>query len=224
MKYLSICLVLLMSGSSAFGQSDWEKTKEEDGITVYFRDAAGSNIKEVRIELEIESSLSALMAALHDIDSYSQWVYKMPEAREVLDSKSDHEVYYYGRSDFPWPLSDRDMVVRSTFQQDPVTKVITSRSVAVPDALPRQADNVRIEHMDITWIITPKEEGGVHIKYLFASDPGGALPAWLINLALDKGPMGTFRGLRKELTKRKYRYVSVPGVRELASNTAFGGK
>lgn len=224
MKSLSFALLLSLVGNFAFGQSEWEKTKEEDGITVYYRDAPTSSIKEVLIELDIETSLSALMAALHDIDSYTEWVYKMPEAREVLDSHSDHEVFYYSRSDFPWPLSDRDMVVRSTFQQDPVTKVITSRSVAVPDALPREADMVRIEHMDITWTITPKEEGGVHIEYRFASDPGGALPAWLINLALDKGPLGTFRGLRKELTKRKYRYASVPGVQELARNTAFGGK
>lgn len=223
MKYLSL-LGLLAFHLSLFGQGEWEKTKEEDGITVYFRDAAHSNIKEVLIELDIETTLSALMAALHDIDSYTEWVYKMPEAREVLHSGDDHEVYYYSRSDFPWPLSDRDMVVRSTFRQDPITKVITSRSVAVPDALPRETDLVRIEHMDITWTISPKEEGGVHIEYRFASDPGGALPAWLINLALDKGPMGTFRGLRQELTKRKYRYVTVPGVREPEVATAIGGK
>ena len=221
-KYCVIICLLLSLGATA--QSDWKKTKEEDGIAVYFRDAADSDIKEIRIELDIETTLSGLMAALHDIDSYSQWVYKMPEAREVLTDRSGvNEVYYYSRSDFPWPLNDRDMVVRSTYEQHPTTGVIVSRSVAVPDALPREADNVRIEYMDITWKITPKPTGGVHIEYFFKSDPGGALPAWLINLALDKGPMGTFRGLRKELTKPKYRYVTVPGISEPTSD-AHGGK
>ena len=52
----------------------------------------------------------------------------------TLRRVNDHECYYYSRLDFPWPVNDRDVIMHSRLEQDPVTKAITAVSEAAHPA------------------------------------------------------------------------------------------
>ncbi|MEM1121376.1 MAG: hypothetical protein AAGJ18_13070 [Bacteroidota bacterium] len=117
--------------------------------------------------------------------------------------------------DFPWPLDDRDLIVRSTMNQDPITKVVRSESFNEPDYIPVKKGLVRIPSLHLWWEFTPKESGVVEVEYFLSSDPGGLIPAWMINLALDQGPTQTIKAFREILKKPKYRDAQLDFISEL---------
>lgn len=208
--------IIVLSGSPflrAQEGSDWTLKKEEDGIRVYLREADDSKIREVRIVMEVEASLSAVVAVLRDPDAYMHWVYKCAESR-LLGEGGRRECRYYSRIDFPWPLRDRDLVAYSRLRQNPDTRRIVIRTVATEDdRLPEREDAVRIAAMESRWILTPLANGRVRMENEIWSDPGGSLPAWLVNVAVDKGPTQTMARLRQRLRDQKYLSAQVDYIK-----------
>jgi len=108
-------------------------------------------------------------------------------------------------------MSDRDFVVRSRLTQNPATKIMRSESWVVEDMLPVK-DGVIPMHL--WWEFTPQADGKVAIDYYLKSDPGGFLPAWLVNMAIEQGPMQTIKKFKKELNKPKYKNAKVAYISE----------
>jgi hypothetical protein len=132
----------------------------------------------------------------------------------LLKRVSSTEMYYYSRIDFPWPLSDRDIIMHSKMVQDPVTKKVVSTSVAMPDYIPTVKDVVRIRTANTVWTVFPGVGGWLYSEYYIYSDPGGSLPAWLINMAIDVGPRETVKNIRNILRDPKYQNAKLPYIKE----------
>ena len=49
-----------------------------------------------------------------------------------------------------------------------------------------QATFVRVTAIQGSWTLVPTHSGGSMVTYVVASDPGGALPAWLVHVAQRK--------------------------------------
>ncbi len=195
-------------------ENGWELKKEEDGIKVFFKESDQSKIKELRITFSVKSSLNTMIAVLKDIEAFPEWIFKCEEAR-MVEKISEKELYYYSTMNFPWPLTDRDAISYSTFRQDPVTKTIYTENIAAPAKEPERKDMVRIETMEIRWKIVPKKDGTVLVDYFLLSDPGGSIPAWLINFAIDRGPVQSMKAFREMLNLEKYQTIAQKYVEEL---------
>ena len=209
-----IVITLLLFSSALPAQSgQWKLKKEADGLKVYLRDAEDSNIKEVKIEATFDASLSAIIAVLKDVPAYTSWIYKCAKA-ERLEPAANTSSVYYCEIDFPWPLSDRDFIARSKLRQDPVSKHVFIDVKSSPAYLPEKDGIVRIETMNIHCEFIPVEDNKVRMNYRLHSDPGGALPAWLVNMAVDNGPVNTIKGIREMLKKDKYRDAKLAFLEE----------
>ncbi|RMG76619.1 MAG: hypothetical protein D6714_21120 [Bacteroidetes bacterium] len=205
--------ILLTATSTTAQSGDWVLSDSDDDMTIYYREPADSPIKELKFNFTVRASLSAIVSVLEDVDNYPKWVYKLSESK-VLKKVRDGEVYYYNVMDFPWPLSDRDLIAHSRIYQDPVTKVITSVSTGAPREVPEQPDIVRIKTLEIRYVIRPNDNGTVTIEYFLKSDPAGNLPAWLVNLALEHGPVETIRSFKKMLLKPHYKNARLAFISE----------
>lgn len=186
---------------------EWKLKKESDNIKVYYRKSTDSRVNELKLNTVVESTLSGLVSLLRDVPNYTQWIYKCQNA-ESLGKSTNKEGAYYAELDFPWPLQNRDMVVQSRLNQDKKTKVVTIHVIGQPSRLKPKEGIVRIEVLDILWVLTPLPGGKVNIDYQLLSDPGGMLPAWLINMAIDQGPTQTIKGLLSEVDKYQSQKLS----------------
>jgi hypothetical protein len=210
---LRFVLLLLLSVCILNAQSNdgWAFKNEKEGVKVYYKNT--SNIQEIKLISSIQSTLSGMMQLFSEVDHYPRWGYKLSESR-LLKKVSPTEMYYYSRIDFPWPLSDRDIIMHSKMVQDPVTKKVVSTSVAVPDFIPTVKDVVRIRTANTVWTIFPGVGGWLYSEYYIYSDPGGSLPAWLINMAIDVGPRETVKNIRNILRDPKYQNAKLPYIKE----------
>jgi len=178
---------------------EWKLKKVKDGISVYTRPSNNGNLKEVKMELTLENTnLSKLLTVLGNVDIYKDWVYNLVESK-TLHKESRSKRFDYFILDFPWPLSDRELFTTTTHQQDPTTKTLTIQTSSNERFLNRNKKYVLISNHSNTWIIDPIAKDQVKITYYFASDPAGSIPAWIVNMAIDVGPIGTMNALQKRL-------------------------
>jgi hypothetical protein len=211
-KFSAFYLLILFS-LPAFSQ-EWTLKKNEDGIKVYSRLPEGEKLEEVRATVRVKTSLSAFTALLKDVPGYKAWAYNCVESK-VLKVVCDTAQCYYTQTDLPWPVSNRDLIFRSSLKQDSATLVIRTNSVCMPEMLDETEDVVRIKEGRTAWTLTPVAGGYVDVDYYACIDPGGTVPAWLINSTIDMGPYNTLQKVREMLEGGLHKNATFWFVKEL---------
>jgi hypothetical protein len=156
--------------------------------------------------------LPQLTAVLMDIKAAPEWVYATKSC-VLLKQVSPADVYYYSEVKLPWPVQNRDFVAHLTVSQNPDTKVVTIDGPVINGMVPPKDGIVRVDHSKGKWTLIPISKNEVKIEYILQTDPGGAIPAWIVNLFASEGPMQSFKKLKLQLQKPAYKNVSVPYVR-----------
>lgn len=204
MKHLLTTSLALLFSLITFGQDTWTLKTNKDGIAIYTKTIENSNYKGIRVKCSLPATLSQFVAVIMDVNTATEWLYST-KSSTLLKQISPAEVYYYSEVGLPWPLSNRDFVCHLTARQDPRTKVVTIDGPVVPDYVPQKEGIVRVTHSSGKWIITPAENNTVNIEYTLEADPGGSIPAWLVNLFVTKGPMESFKKLKNQINKPQYK-------------------
>jgi hypothetical protein len=211
-KFSAFYLLILCS-FPAYAQ-EWTLKKNEEGIKVYTRLPEGSKLEEVRATVRVKTSLSAFTALLKDVPGYTDWAYNCVESKMVL-AICDTAQCYYSHTSLPWPASDRDLIFRSSLKQDEETKIIRTNSVCVPDMLDENEGIVRIREGITAWTLTPVAGGFVDVNYYVNINPGGSVPAWLVNSTIDMGPFNALQKVRELLEGGKYKNATFWFIKEL---------
>jgi START domain len=203
---------LAFTGSIA--QNDWELKSDKEGITIFTRLYPSSKFKAVKVYCTLPATLSQLVAVILDVNTGAQWLYST-KSSILLKQVSPSELYYYSEVSVPWPVNNRDFIAHLMVSQDARTKVVTVNGPTVPDYIPQKKDVVRVARSDGQWIITPVDKSHSKVEYTIQVDPGGNVPAWLINLFAAKGPYESFRNLKQHLQKPQYSTVRLPFISNL---------
>lgn len=176
----------------------WELAKDKDGIQVYTQKLSGNPLKAYKSVMEVESSLDHAVSTFQNISLHPQWVYNYKESRIVKrNSSTDYYLYFHIHS--PWPVADRDMIVRLQFKQVGNSVVCTQSNA--PDLLPLLGGRIRIPVMEANWRFTQKPNDKVEIMQEVKTAPGGTIPKWLANIAVVDAPFQSFSDLKKILEK-----------------------
>lgn len=201
MKRIYIFAVLLIAlTNSALAQKDWKLVKDNHWIQVFESNMDRSNFKRIKVECTVEGTLDRLVQILNNVDNHKNWIYNTKRAY-VLDRVNASEYYYYTETFLPWPLQNRDAVVHIKFNRDPENRTLKIEAEGVPEYLPANTGKVRVPRSANSWLVTAAAPNKLHIVYVFEADPGGSLPACLVNALVDKGPFESFKKLADQLKK-----------------------
>ena len=202
-KILLLSFICLLGYSSVKSQEDWNEIKDKNGIKVFTRKTPNSKFHELRIECEFEGRISQLAAVLLDVDNHPRWSYNTVSTRILKASATD--VIFYVELECPWPIENRDVVVHMTLAQKFENKVMTIVSQNLDDYLPVEKSLVRVKYSKVTWTVKPLNDTQFKVDYRLQIDPGGSLPAWLLNLFISKGPFESFSKLKEQIRLPEYR-------------------
>ena len=175
-------LMLLASTNSQ--SADWEPVYEADDVRIERRDYVGSELNEIKGVIRVKASLNAVMALLKDAEFNDRWVYRSGGAR-ILQESGYTQAYVYGVVDAPFPMSDRDTVVRFDYKQDPETRDVRIDIRNFPDFVAQKKQFVRVPEMGGHWKLKPEADGWIEVTYQIFGDPGGWIPVWLANRAAE---------------------------------------
>jgi hypothetical protein len=194
---VAVSLVTLFFSGTAYSQ-DCTLRKNKDGIAVYTCEVKDSKFKSIRVELTLESTTpEKLMNVLLDIENYVQWQYKMVAAK-VLERISDHEFIYRTIVDAPWPADNRELIMHMKMEYDTAARTVSINVKNASYDYPVEKGVVRVPFSQANWKVTA-ESDDLKIIYLLRVDPGGSIPAWVINMGIADGPFHSFNHLKERI-------------------------
>ncbi|MFK7932603.1 MAG: START domain-containing protein [Saprospiraceae bacterium] len=199
MRYLFL-LLLIASSFTSFAQSEakWELKSQKEGISVYSRELPNSNLKELKMTSTAQSSTQAFIKILEVIQTNPDWLDAEFEVKRIKVNEEGIPINH-SKIDFPFPVSDRDLVSSAQVIEDKETGVVTVKSEAVAGILKEKSGYVRMSRFLSRWILTPQGDGMLNIEYFLQSDPGGAIPTWVVNMLSSVGPFKTFKAIKENL-------------------------
>lgn len=215
--------VALAHSAGAAAAQPWTRVKSQDGIDVFSRPVAGSPIHAVRGVMRVDSSLTALVALLRDYQARPRWDSLCAESR-LQRSISQTEELVYLHDDLPWPVADRDMLMRVQWSQDPVSLAVTMQARAVDGDVPIVPGRIRLTEVVNSWVLTPLGDGTIEVSTQAHLDPAGPLPSWLINRLAVDSPYSALRNIRELATEEQYVRAEVAFLRDTSLKDARANK
>ncbi len=174
--------------------------KKSNGISVYKIKNSHESLNRIIAKTQVSTNYMDILCLIKDFNHQKDWIYANHEAF-VLDSINPYRWIYYGVSETPWPILDRDVVAEVELIIDENENRLILHSIAKPDIIPESEELVRIQMMDSKWILTKLEENLTLVELDLLVDVGGTVPHWLVNLFGSKGPMGTLKNMKMEMQK-----------------------
>lgn len=179
-------------------ENEWELSLDKDDIVVYTRQLETSRFKEFKTESKMSGSIEKFREILTDIDKYNEW---MPDckAAEIVETSSPDNIIYHMKLKVPFPFSNRDIV-----QQIVLKKAGDKLEVEIinhPNRIEEEKNYVRMPVAYGKWVVHQISEDEVDIQFQYMADPGGDIPAWMVNTFIVKNPHISMKNIRKLMTK-----------------------
>jgi hypothetical protein len=193
-----IFFILLLFANTSKGQYNWILKKDKDGIKVSSRHTDRSKFNDIKVEMDLPGNIFQLADILLDVDKYSEWSNSVSKS-EVIKKASPLKLVYHLEISAPWPVTDRDLYAMFDVNIDSVARSIKITAAGDSGYLPVNKDFIRIPHSKGIWDIHTVSNNTIHIVYIIEIDPGGAVPAWIMNLFGTKVPFVTFQNLKQKM-------------------------
>src|SRR5690349_5931611 len=162
MKAVFLSLLVLLSIEDV--QPDCALKRDQDGIKVYTCKTEGERLKSLRAEFILENtSFEKLQNFLHDVPYYTKWQYNMIESA-MLKKVSDNEMVYRTEVHAPWPVENRELIVKFTSAMDTARQTMDIVIANFESDYPKKENVVRVPSSYATWHIV-KQGSDLKVDY-----------------------------------------------------------
>jgi hypothetical protein len=176
MRALVVLLLLPVQLGDLDAPNGWSACATRNGVTLERRAVAGSHFYEHRAFVDVaiapERAEPEVWAALRGGDMESL------KHREILRATED-ELVIYDQIRTP-VVSDRDYTIVVRRMRAGGGRVVFECATASERGPGPQAGYVRIPVIRAGWRVEPNGRGGTRLGYFAYSEPGGAVPAWMV--------------------------------------------
>lgn len=204
MRLIAVALFLVSLAPAAVAAQEWESVGDIDGVKVWKKEVEGSSLMAFRGVVTANVEIGQIMAVFSDPARRKDWVAKYADDKNLEVGPGFQE--YWIHFNTPFPVSDRDYVLRSDGVSDTEKRIFTCniKSVNRKDA-PKNDCCVRANLHGTYYRFealpgpTPRTRLTVEVH----TDPKGMLPNWLVNMIQKKWPSETLNSLVRESKKGK---------------------
>ncbi|MGH9887834.1 MAG: START domain-containing protein, partial [bacterium] len=204
---LALCTTLL-AGAPARSDDGWQPLVTQDGVSVRERASPDRALPELQAEAEIDAGIFEVLAVITDVPKQTQWLHDCVEARIVRVDSPDRALIY-NRTGESWPISDRDVVLRTeaTLLEPGTHAAVHFTNVEDPAAPPVEGV-VRMPRLTGTYDLISLSPTRTRVIYGLDADPGGSVPTFAtVRFARDT-PLHTLLGLRKQVLATEGQYAA----------------
>jgi len=197
-----IAWIFLVSGSLFAGESatravaaadprllrnGWHLVTDLQGIQVYNRPWPHSAIPEALARAVIRVPPKRLGTVITDYDHFAEFIPYVTSSRILRQEGAT--CYVHQHLHFPGPLADRHYTIASNALSRPWENTFRVEWHLVPEngEAPSREKGITPSAFDGFWDLTPDESGlTTEAVYSIHFDPGGALPSWLVTMAMNR--------------------------------------
>ena len=206
MKFFSKILILFLAFTSLASfkkqtTEDWVYERDKKGIKVFTKKGRWGHLRDSRATMFVVSKPEQVFKVLTDFDNYNVWFPRCSKSRTVA-RLNDNEFIVHLHFNAPWPVKDRDCVIRVKIDKDKTTGAVTILETSEPKYMREEEDVVRIQQIQSVWKLIPKN-GGTEVINEYSSNPGGNIPDWMTNTQSVDNPLATFENLQEKAITKK---------------------
>lgn len=195
--------------------NEWELVKEDECVQIFLRDVSGSDIREYKGVIKIKGSISSVMKVLDDSFAMDEWFYRSKEPI-LLKQKHLEERYSYQVSEYPFPASNRDIIVKTKLSRDIISGAIRIKMESVPNFCKRhsykevceninESNLVHIQKLKGYFLLEPLNKNLTRLTWQMHTELEGSLPAWIVNQKLVDVPFESLVSLKELVKEKKYK-------------------
>ncbi|WP_417529819.1 START domain-containing protein [Marinobacter lipolyticus] len=193
---------LVQAALPAANADGWTLRKETDNIKVYTIDQDDSSFQAFKAEALMDTSIENLMAVMVNPESCVEWVHNCTKSHAFGDGHF-HDRYAYSVNNMPWPVADRDYVLRIRTQGEQISGEVVMELNAVPDRREEVDGLVRVDRSDTLYRFIP-EGDMTRMVWIQHTEPNGAIPGWLVNTLLVDIPVKSMEQLERVTREERY--------------------
>lgn len=198
-----LCFSTLLAINSYAGlASNAKLSLNKDNIKVWtFHDPENGTLSytaETTLNVPIERAVALIL----DVKNTSTWAPNVAHAELISQHANNGEFSLYMVLDFPFPLQDRDLVVRGYVKKDAQGVIhIQNRAVTQVKAIDRKY--IRITRYEGNWRFEKIDANTVKVTNTGFADPAGSIPASVANFFVEQQPYQMLKKMKAELAKNK---------------------
>lgn len=165
-----------------------------------------------RAETTFNASLEQAVAIVLDVENATKWMPYVTKAEILSRNDQQGEFTLYMVLDFPFPLKDRDLIVKGTIkkQANGVIRIqnqaITSNLVAI------NPKYIRLKRYEGDWMFEKLTNDKVKVSNAGYADPEGAIPISVSNLFVQQQPYQMLQKMKLELAKPARKNPILPAI------------
>lgn len=187
---------VFLTFSFAQNESNTKLVVNKEDIKIYLTKLDTTPFKEYRAEMTVNANIDSVAKQILDIKSLQKWNYKTRESK-LIKKVSDTSWIFYMNHHLGWPIQDRDHVSRVTLRKKKSEQIITI--LPENNIVEEKEDIVRIKYFKGFWYLKKLEQDKTLVIQQVYGNPGGSIPAFMVNMVVTKGPFESFVELRKRV-------------------------
>ncbi len=192
--------------------SEWKLESDEKGIQTYTKYLEGKSLRAFKVVTTVDAPLPQTLMFLNDTTQFHKWINMLKTAEIIQQTDAQGVSYNHMTTHVPWPIRNRDVVVRATIDYDKAKQQVNIHSVAAPDFIPENPELVRIHESVASWKINKLNDGTLRLELTSHAEPGGNIPKWLANMVVLQLPRYMFSRLPQLLESEETRNIQFDSI------------
>ncbi len=199
---LLLCFVLI--NSNTFSQNiipqettkKWEEKFKKNGVLGWVNTTCPDDHLEVKATVTIPRHCSVVLNELNNVTTHSDWMFMISESKVIKSISSLKTINWY-YLDFPWPVSNQDIVSEISFSKYSSNQLLF-KTVASPDSYVDKGLK-RVKYSDNYYLLTQVESNSSSCLVEFGAKTRKiGIPDWLTFTFTNEVPESNLTGLKKQ--------------------------
>lgn len=151
------------------------------------------------------------IAMVLDVQKTPEWVPNLATVEVLSQDNQKGDFVLYMVLDFPFPLKDRDVIVKGKISKD-AKGIISVKNTAVTQGKPLNPDYIRLKDYQGDWTFQAVAQNKVKVTTSGYADPEGSIPLSVANMFVQQQPYQMLQKMNVELKKPNKKFAELPAI------------
>ncbi|WP_445116931.1 START domain-containing protein [Acinetobacter sp. WZC-1] len=174
----------------------------KNNIKVWTYRAENTPVLSYRAETTYDVPIERAVALILDVGNTPKWAPNVAQAEILSRDDKKGEFTLYMVLDFPFPLKDRDVVVKGKMSKD-ANGIISIKNKAIVQGKAVNPHYIRLKNYEGDWTFQKLSATSTRVSTTGYADPEGAIPQSVTNLLVQQQPYQILQKMKQELAKKR---------------------
>lgn len=184
----------------------------KNGIKVWTYQIENNPVMRYRAETVVNTTLENAVGLILDTEKGKKWIPYINDLKIIERNDKTGKFLIYMRLDFPFPLSDRDLVVEGKLTKFSDGKIVFKNKATTDTRVPVNPNVVRIVQYEGDWVFQKLGAEQVKVTTSGFADPAGAIPLSFVNNFVQQQPYQMLQKMKQQVKHSHYKANDIPEV------------